>query len=342
MAKVAFTSFRRAARMLVRFDEQVPHAPQRRLALVVLAGHRDPLDPHVRAQAEQDQQQAAPQHVLRQHLSGGDRGESDREHQKRLDTWAEKGRPKGKPRPVRRIGWKERYGEHGWVRTVEVTKGENGWHPHLHVVLVFDGRLSGDMVRAAVAEFFPIWQRALQREGYDARERWTNPDGSIGGALDVRVSTEETGAALAEYFTKFVTLELTGAVNKRGKGKGLTPFQLARAAFIDGDADAYDDWAVRTKVSRGRQQLTWSAGLRELAGLSKEERTGEEIAEDELGDDDELILPPETWRAVRGDQVQLLLAAEDGGVGGAIAWLEARGLDWIGKAPPGAAARGDT
>lgn len=78
------------------------------------------------------------------------------------------------------------------------------------------------MVRAAVAEFFPIWQRALQREGYDARERWTNPDGSIGGALDVRVSTEETGAALAEYFTKFVALELTGAVNKRGKGKGLT------------------------------------------------------------------------------------------------------------------------
>jgi hypothetical protein len=147
------------------------------------------------------------------------RGESDREYQKRLDTWAVKGRPKGKPRPVRRIGWKERYGEHGWVRAVEVTKGENGWHPHLHVVLVFDGKLSGDMVRAAVAEFFPIWQRALQREGYDARERWTNPDGSVGGALDVRVSTEETAAALAEYFTKFVALELTAAVNKRGKAR---------------------------------------------------------------------------------------------------------------------------
>ena len=46
--------------------------------------------------------------------------------------------------------------------------------------------------------------------------------------------------------------------------------------------------------------------------------------------------------SVRGDQVQLLLAAEDGGVVGAIAWLDARDLDWIGKAPPGAAARGDT
>lgn len=56
-------------------DEQVPHPPQRRLRLAVLAGHRDSLDPHVRAQPKQDQQQSAPQHILRQHLSGGHRGE---------------------------------------------------------------------------------------------------------------------------------------------------------------------------------------------------------------------------------------------------------------------------
>ncbi|GAA1274672.1 hypothetical protein GCM10009646_71930 [Streptomyces aureus] len=41
----------------------------------MLAGDRDPLDAHVGAQAEQDQQQPAAQHVLGQVLSGGDRGE---------------------------------------------------------------------------------------------------------------------------------------------------------------------------------------------------------------------------------------------------------------------------
>jgi hypothetical protein len=262
------------------------------------------------------------------------KGESDREYQKRLDTWVTKGRFKGKPRPTRHRGWKERYGELGWVRAVECTHGEdNGWHPHLHVVFVFQDQLSGDLIRAAVVELFPVWQRALTRHGYDAREHWTNPDGSTGGALDVRVSTEETAAGLVEYFTKFVALEVTNAVNKRGKRGGRTPFQLAHAAYVDGEADAYDAWVEWTKVSHGRRQLTWSAGLRELAGLSKEERSDEEIAEDNLGDEDELVLPAETWLAIRDHQVELLLATEDGGIPAAIAWLEARGLEWIGRRP---------
>lgn len=235
-------------------------------------------------------------------------------------------------RPVRKLGWRERYGELGWARAVEVTAlGDNGWHPHLHVVLVFEGQLSGDMVRAAVDEMFPTWQRALQREGFDAQQYWTNSDGSTGGALDVRVSTEETAAGLADYFTKFVALEITGAVNKKGRSKGLSPFQLATAAFIDGDADAYEAWAIWTRVSRGRRQLTWSKNLRELAGLSAE-RTDEEVAEDVIGDEDELILPAETWAVVKWEQVHLLLAAEDGGTAAAIRWLDERGLDWI--APP--------
>lgn len=41
----------------------------------MLAGHRDALDAHVGDQTEQHQQQPAPQHLLGQVLSGGDRGE---------------------------------------------------------------------------------------------------------------------------------------------------------------------------------------------------------------------------------------------------------------------------
>jgi hypothetical protein len=269
-------------------------------------------------------------------------GESHEAYGERLAKW-ETDRARGwagsrkRKRPVRAIGWRERYGELGWARAVEVTAmGDNGWHPHLHVVLVFEGQLSGDLVRAAVDEMFPTWQRALRREGFDAQQYGSNADGSQGGALDVRVSTEETAAGLADYFTKFVALEITGAVNKKGRSKGLTPFQLAQAAFIDGDADAYEAWAIWTRVSRGRRQLTWSKRLRELAGLS-DERSDEEIADDVIGDADELILPVETWAVVKWEQVQLLLAAEDGGVLGAIRWLDERGLDWID--PPGLAQR---
>jgi hypothetical protein len=47
-----------------------------------------------------------------------------------------------------------------------------------------------------------------------------------------------------------------------------------------------------------------------------------------------VVLPAETWAAMRHDQVELLLVAEGQGLAGAIAWLEARGLDWIGRPEP--------
>jgi hypothetical protein len=75
---VALTSRTSAERRLVRLTK-VPHPAQDGLALAVLAGDRDPLDAHVRAQCEQHQQQPAPQRRLRYRLTDGERGELGRE-----------------------------------------------------------------------------------------------------------------------------------------------------------------------------------------------------------------------------------------------------------------------
>jgi hypothetical protein len=73
--------------------------------------------------------------------------------------------------------------------------------------------------------------------------------------------------------------------------------------FVRGSRPAYtltrkdpDDstlWQEWEQASEGRRQLTWSEGIRALAGLAEQERSDEDIAE-ELGDDDLLILDRDT------------------------------------------------
>jgi hypothetical protein len=55
----------------------------------------------------------------------------------------------------------------------------------------------------------------------------------------------------------------------------------------------------------------------------------EKIAQEDQHGDDAVILPPETWEAVRDRVAELLDAAEADGVTGAILWLDRRGLRWI-------------
>jgi hypothetical protein len=61
-----------------------------------------------------------------------------------------------------------------------------------------------------------------------------------------------------------------------------------------------------------------------MAGLAAEQRTDEEIAEDDLGTDDLLILDRDTWRTVAPAQHDLLDAAIRGGIAGAIACWRSR------------------
>jgi hypothetical protein len=250
-------------------------------------------------------------------------GESDTAYRKRLDNWAAKG--SRRKRPVQGLGIVQRYSVLGFARALEVTHGENGWHVHLHVVMIFEGAQSPAMITTAAEDMWPAWEKGLASKGYTALRDH--------GGLDVRVSTGEVAEGLAQYFTKQLALEATNGGNKIGRGKeSRSPFQIAWAIFADGDADSLDLWQEWERVSKGRKQLTWSNGLRELAGLAVQELTDEEVAEQELGDADELILPAETWAAMRHVQVELLLAAEAGGLRAAVAWLQKRNLDYVGTA----------
>lgn len=78
------------------------------------------------------------------------------------------------------------------------------------------------------------------------------------------------------------------------------------------DLAVWEEWE---RASRGRRQLTWSRSMRTLADLA-DERTDEENAAEEVGSaaDGLVLLPWDTWRAVRPAATHILDFTVIGGV----------------------------
>ena len=152
------------------------------------------------------------------------------------------------------------FGIRGWVRTVEVTRGDHGWHVHLHCVLALIEPVSEEMLGELAVSMFHRWQRALRRRGFDAIA------GS--GGLDVRTlqlvgNTPET---LGEYLVK-AALEVASQATKNGRDGSRTPLQILADGLATGLADDLELWAEYEQASWGRRQMTWSRELRRWAGL---------------------------------------------------------------------------
>lgn len=226
--------------------------------------------------------------------------------------------------------WKtaqERYGIKGWARAVEVTHGGNGWHVHVHAVVLGDAFDD----ESGIALGHSMWRRWAAGVRSVGLESWRDR-----GGLDVRVSTGGDLGALGAYLAKQgadlegLAAEATLGAFKEGRKGSRTPFQIARSVLETGDAADVALWREWEQVSKGRRQLTWSRGLRVQAGLANE-RTDEEIAAEEVGtsEDDAVLLPGETWKAVRESAWLVLDIAEERGVEELKTWLGWQELAWL-------------
>jgi len=226
----------------------------------------------------------------------------------------------------------ERAGLVGWARAVEVTHGKNGWHVHVHALLIWREAIGQPQAEVIGQRMWRRWTKALRRNGFDSLEK--------SGGLDVRMASLNpgTGSGLHDYFTKLAH-EIADGQAKLATGGGRTPFQLLADA-VNGLADEVDRWHEWEQASKGRRQMEWSRGRRDLrqwAGLGAEQ-TDEEIAEEELTGEDLVLLAPDSWRQLRQqpDQVcELLEATERAGLDAATGLLNLWGLSWsLGKAAP--------
>jgi len=218
----------------------------------------------------------------------------------------------------------------GFTRAFETTWGkENGWHPHLHVLLYLGNKIETEECLRLVNLMFDVYQRGLERHGFTC---------SFVRGIHAEVATTRRDAdvVLGKYMTKIAS-EITRQDKKQAQGGRFTPFDLLREAVDQGNADMLDLWHEYEQATFGTKLLTWSgrrkeiADIRTLAGLRRE-KTDQEIADDELGDPIAVVIPTEEWRGVWWRRTQLLDAAELGGAGAAVDWLTERGIRW--ELPP--------
>jgi len=232
--------------------------------------------------------------------------------------------------PWRRF--KARCGVVGTVRSLELTHGRHGYHPHLHVLLLFSSAEQTEAFAKNAADWLAErWAAMVHRHidgcrdcaGQRCERRKHEPLPGVGLVVS---RCPRVGAS---YISK-LGLEVSDPGRKRGRRGGRTPVQIA--------ADAVDQsrpaarrardaglWRYYCKTMRGANQLTWSRGLK--ARYAIEERADWDLSAEEEAPAESVriasVTPPQ-WRAVRGLKVganaapyALIEAAEKGGSDGA-------------------------
>ncbi|MBT9162746.1 MAG: hypothetical protein DDT27_01308 [Dehalococcoidia bacterium] len=152
----------------------------------------------------------------------------------------------------------------GSVTATEVTGGGfNGWHPHFHIVLLVKANTETEAV-TLIEKLRNPWLVSLKAEGLEGSE----------AAFQV-----QSAKAAGNYIAKWgVAEELSLGGKKKGRS-GRTPFQLL-ADYAEGDIGAGYLFQEYSRVFKGRKQLVWSPGLKDLAGIK--EMSDEKVAAEEV------------------------------------------------------------
>ena len=182
----------------------------------------------------------------------------------------------------------------GTIRNIEVTHGENGWHPHFHCLVVHKKPL--EEISGVEDAWGKHWQNCAERAG-------------LSRPSDLHGLTLQSGDYAGRYVSKWgMEHELTKSMAKRSRRAGRTPFDIAED-FGDGIDTARNAslWREFAEAMHGQRQLFWSRGLKAL--LHVDDRADEALCEEEDQRPAELVVQltwPE-WRAVRARHRATLL-----------------------------------
>lgn len=218
-------------------------------------------------------------------------------------------------------GWLTKRRDCRWlgdVRALEVTHGRNGWHPHLHVLILFEPDTPPEAFWELGDWVFQRWARAIERQGF-------------GECSAAAFSWDKVNAATgaADYVSKWgAAHELAKAHTKRGRDGGRTPWQiLADASEPQKSADRrlFREYA---RAFKGTKHLTWSRGLRDRYD-SVDERPDDEVAVEPTAAETHCAsLDGQLFRlvAARNLVANILDAVERDGLAGVVAVLNKHGI----------------
>ena len=202
-----------------------------------------------------------------------------------------------------------RVGFAGLIRALELTHGDNGWHPHTHELWFVDGQKSIEDEKTFITE---RWLRCCIAAGLVDAGNAAQIEAFKLHGVDIKDRCDASDYLAKNDDAKHwgVDRELAKATSKAGKANGLHPFGLLALAR-DGDKVAGAKFVEYAQVMKGKRQLFWSHGLKGLVGV--DEVTDEELAAQQE-DKAELLglITPQQWVCIRaaGLRAQVLDAAE--------------------------------
>lgn len=206
--------------------------------------------------------------------------------------------------------FKDKCSFEGLIRSLEVTYGQNGWHPHTHELWFVEDSID----QQEFLEFIKKrWLACCVRSGLvdptDTKQVKAFDDYAVDikfncKASDYLAKTDHKDN-LKSYWGADREIAKASSKTSKKEGKGMHPFQLA----IDNKKDLFIEYV---EAIRGKAQLFWSRGLKNKVGIV--EKTDEELAEEKNDNAEivEMITKPE-WFIIRAKEkrAQILNTAEN-------------------------------
>ena len=156
--------------------------------------------------------------------------------------------------------WKTRYGVVHYMRSLEITHGKNGWHPHYHLIFV------SPLSNIAHNELFFLWSHSLQLNGAHM---------SI-NAQNYQLVQSNDVADVSRYVSAWaagswgISQEMVIEKQNTRRIGSRTPMQLAADAMT-GDDNAAVLFRVYASATKGLRATTFSRGWLALYSIDDDE-----------------------------------------------------------------------
>ena len=164
--------------------------------------------------------------------------------------------------------YKEKIGFQGLIRSLELTHGDNGWHPHTHELWIINKDADASALREKVVD---RWYKACLKNGVEI----TKPEAFKEHSVDI-----VDNASNSDYLAKMDDEKHWGIDRELVKGnskKGMHPFLILRRIF-QGETNLIPLFLEYSKAVKGKKQLWWSAGLKAKTGV--EDKTDKELSQE--------------------------------------------------------------
>jgi len=222
------------------------------------------------------------------------------------------------------VGFEERFGWITAIRALEVTHGDNGWHPHIHVLAFMKQPLHYDEAFMLDMTLSELWIARLASQ---------NASADIAHGVDIRTAKKDA----IEYVAKFgresagkwgIERELTKAVTKNARFSGSrTPWALLDD-YRQGDQHAGALFVEYADAFKGRKQLVTPNAARDLLKIA--DITDTELAAAPLSPVERILvqLDVNQWKRVLLADLRddLMTVANTGSADQLAAWLTRVGV----------------